>query len=218
MLANTLASGRRRLPAATRTSYAEQMALAGSTEDDRMLIGRCLDGEQSAWDALVDRYSRLVFSIPRRYGLTDADAEDVHQNVFISLFRHLEKLDEPDRLAGWLCTTAHRESWRIGRRNPDTAASLDQLVVDVGSPNGADAERWEREHLVRIGLERLGGRCQDLLAALFAEQQPDYEAISQALGMPVGSIGPTRARCFGKLRTILTDLGLAPSEKAVQKP
>jgi len=183
-----------------------------SSLDDVDLVARCLDGRTDAWERLVDRYARLVRSIPRRYGLNDADADDVAQATFIQLHRSLDRLRDAERLSSWLITTAHRESWRVGRKRPDTADHLQETIADVGTPDPADAARWEREHAVRTALAELGGRCEALLTRLFRDPSPDYHGIARDLDMPVGSIGPTRARCFGKLAPILRRLGVAPDD------
>ncbi|MFK7962083.1 MAG: RNA polymerase sigma factor [Phycisphaerales bacterium] len=181
-----------------------------SRSDDQTLIRRCAEGRQDAWDALVARYERLVYSVPRRYGLDPADAEDVAQATFVQLFRRLETLRDESSLASWLITTAHRESWRVGRRRPTTAAHLAETIPDVGTPDPVQAAAWERAELVRRALDELGGRCRDLLRLLFSADRPDYSAIAGTLGIAIGSIGPTRARCFAKLMPILDRLGLTP--------
>lgn len=182
--------------------------------DDATLVAGCLAGRQDAWDALVDRHARLVRSVPRRYGLGDSDADDVAQAVFLQLHRRLETLRDADRLTSWLITTAHRESWRVGRARPDLADHLAETIADVGQPDAGDAARWERSDAVRRGLAELGGRCEALLVRLFRDERPDYEAIARELDMPVGSIGPTRARCFSKLAPILRRLGVGPESES----
>jgi len=180
---------------------------------DPKLIEACLRGEQGAWDALVDQYGRLVYSIARRYGMAETDADDVFQNVFIILLRRLESLRDQTRLSAWIITTTHRECWRVGKRSGNTA-DIDERIADVGQPSEDRAALWEQQHVVRLGLERLSGSCQELLQALFMEEsEASYEVIAERLGIKVGSIGPTRARCFRKLEKILLDLGLqAPAD------
>lgn len=182
--------------------------------DDTKLVQACLTGRQEAWNTLVERYSRLVYSIPRRYGLSEADAEDVAQSVFLTLYNHLANLRDQRRLASWLITTAHRETWRIGRKR-GKYPSLDEQIHDVAAPDDDQIETWERQHLLHEGLKILGGSCEKLLRVLFLEKEElSYEQIAERLGMRVGSIGPTRARCFKKLAAILRKLGLdeeAPS-------
>ncbi len=176
--------------------------------DDSKLIQGCLAGRQEAWNTLVDRYSRLVYSIPRRYGLSEADAEDVTQTVFLSLYNHLHSLRDQRRLASWLITTAHRETWRVGRKR-GKYPTLDEQIHDVAAPEDEQIEAWERQQLLHEGLKILGGSCERLLRVLFLEKQElSYEQVAERLGMRVGSIGPTRARCFKKLAEILRKLGL----------
>jgi RNA polymerase sigma factor (sigma-70 family) len=177
---------------------------------DPILVQRCIAGDARAWDELVDRYGRLVCSIPRRYGLSEADAEDVMQATFLLLHQHLPRLRDRTRLSSWLITTAHRESWRVGKSR-GTYVDLDDAMVSVADPREEDALAWERQQIVREALGELGGRCEQLLRALFMEDgEPSYEAIAARLNMPLGSIGPTRARCFEKLEKLLIAKGIEP--------
>ncbi len=179
---------------------------------DPALIAACLAGKPRAWDELVERYGRLVYSIPRRYGLSDADSDDVFQSVFMALHRNLASLRNQTRLSAWLISTTHRECWRVGRRRGDYP-ELDEQIRDVSSPPDADVERWERQHQIQEGLKLLGGQCEALLRMLFLDSgDPGYDVIAEKLGMRVGSIGPTRARCFEKLQKILTDMGVRADE------
>lgn len=179
-------------------------------ESDPALVQACLAGDEAAWEELVDRYGRLVYSIPRRNGLAEADADDVFQNVFATLFRRLGDLRDQTRLSSWLITTAHRESWRVGKL-ARRSVELDDGVASAAAPPLDEVARAEREQAVRQALRRLDGRCRELLTALFlAPETPSYEAIGARLGMPVGSIGPTRARCFTKLEAVLRELGIEP--------
>ena len=181
-------------------------------KSDPALVEACLRGEKSAWDELVERYGRLVYSIPRRYGLSPADADDVFQNVFLTAHRSLGTLRDQTRLSAWLITTAHRESWRIGKR-ADRYPDLDEHIANVAAPMENDLLAWERQHLVRQGLTALGGTCEKLLKLIFMDQgNPSYEAIAEEIGIKVGSIGPTRARCLEKLEKILAESGLFEGE------
>lgn len=175
---------------------------------DPALIQSCLDGDESAWNELVERYGRLVYSIPRRYGLAGPDADDVFQNVFSIVLRRLPTLRDRTRLSAWLITTTHRECWRLGKL-ASTDAELVEGLVDVSAPPAQQLMLWERQHLVRQALSQLDARCQALLTALFLEPEtPNYEEIAARLGMAVGSVGPTRARCFKKLEAILVEMGV----------
>jgi RNA polymerase sigma factor (sigma-70 family) len=176
---------------------------------DADLVRACLAGDDTAWHELVDRFGRLVYSIPARYGFCDADARDVFQTVFTILYRKLDGIREADRLASWLIRTTHRECYRLAKRSPPSGG-LDETIPDAGAPAEQQAAVWERRQQVRQALRQLGGRCEQLLTALFlASGRPSYDAIAEQLGMKVGSIGPTRARCFKKLEQILVEMGLA---------
>lgn len=178
---------------------------------DPELIEACLAGRPRAWDELVERYSRLVYSVPRRMGMNDADAADVYQNVFLILYRKLDTLRDDTLLARWLLTTAQREAWRLGRRQRNRPEhGVEELEYEA--PDDDQLDRLEQQHIVRSALDRLGGPCEKLLTALFLNPgNPSYDAIAESLGMKVGSIGPTRARCFRKLEKLLTDMGLDAS-------
>lgn len=178
------------------------------TITDAELVRRCLDADQAAWSALVDRYQRLVFSVALRSGCDRNDADDVFQVVFTTLYRRLHALRDVDRLASWLITTAQREAWRVARaRRP--LAELDERTEDSG-PLAADvAEAADRDQRVRQAMAQLDDRCRGLLTALFLESdRADYAALAARLGMPVGSIGPTRGRCLKKLERLLAAAGI----------
>lgn len=183
--------------------------LASSWPDDPALVAACLRGDQRAWEAVVDRYGRLVYSIPRRAGLSEADADDVFQVVFVALLRALPGLRDQTRLSSWLITTARRESWRVSARARAGGVELDEAIPDGASAPVEDVARWEREQAVRAAMARLDPKCRDLLTALFLDPDPDaYGVIAERLGMAIGSIGPTRARCFRKLEPLLREAGL----------
>ena len=177
-------------------------------QSDPGLVRACLDGDQRAWEELVDRYGRLVYANHRRMGFSEADADDSFQSVFAPLLRHLPNLRDRTRLSAWLITTTRRERWRFGRTAP-RQDDLDNALPDDAEAPLAEIERGEREQAVRQAMRRLDGRFRDLLTALFLEPAaPAYEAIGARLGMPVGSIGPTRARCLRKLETLLREEGI----------
>lgn len=169
------------------------------------LLERCLAGDQAAWSALVDRYAGLVYAIARAHRLDEPACDDVAQAVFAALVRRLPELREPRALPGWISTSAQRECWRVRAR---TRREPVGTPADDGSPVQPAPDRLEaieQAQRVREALDELGGRCRDLLVALYmtGTAEPDYPALSRQLGMPVGSIGPTRARCLAKLARIL---------------
>ncbi len=185
---------------------------------DAEIIEACLGGDQSAWAELIDRYGRLVYSIPRRYRFSDADADDVFQSVFATLHQKMGTIRDRERLAAWLSRTTHRECYRLDRRS-GSSAGLDDCVADAVEPAGEQAERWERQHLVRQALRRLGGPCEELLSLLFLSPgPPSYEAVARRLGIKPGSIGPTRSRCFAKLEKILREMGVEPAAGSEARP
>jgi RNA polymerase sigma factor (sigma-70 family) len=184
--------------------------------DDTALVRACRAGDQEAWEQLIRRYQRLVYSIPLRAGLDDDSAAEVFQRVFTVLFEKLDTLAQPERLRSWLVTTARRESIVASKRqrrttrfpeSEDDAESID--LPDPGLLPGEELERLEQQQLVRQALSMLDERCQSLLQLLFfRSDSPPYAEVAAALGMREGSIGPTRARCLEKLRSRVDELGL----------
>jgi len=169
---------------------------------ERELLDRCRAGDGTAWEALLDDYERLVFSIPLRYGLSREDAADIAQLVFTELLQSLDALREDERLAGWLATVARRQSWRVlERRKREPAVAELPDVPDDDDP----AEAWTRVEWLYDGLLSLDERCRELLVALYLQGGDDsYAEVAKRLGRPIGSIGPTRARCLERLRGILS--------------
>jgi RNA polymerase sigma factor (sigma-70 family) len=167
------------------------------------LVVGAAGGDTNAWDELVDRFSGLVWHIARGHRLGDADAADVAQTVWLRLVESLPRLREPAALGGWLATTTRHECLRVlrisGREVPDESDALVDIPSTDASPE-AVAELAEDRQLVRAALDRLSERCRTLLRALAYSPDDSYADISAALGMPVGSIGPTRARCLQRLR------------------
>ena len=179
----------------------------GVFDQDETLVCRCIEGDSRAWESLVAQYSGLVYSIARAFGLREDQCDDVAQSVFLSLTRGLSSLKEPKALRGWISTTTRREASRVRRSALKRAAST--LEVDpVGRERAVNeaADEAERIFVLRNALHELGERCRKLLEALYVERQaPDYQTISERLGMPVGSIGPTRIRCLAKLAELLRE-------------
>jgi RNA polymerase sigma factor (sigma-70 family) len=171
---------------------------------------------------LIQRYARLVHSVPVRYGLTPAEVDDVGQDVFVALAQQLHQVEDPERLPAWLVTTARRISWRALHQRRIEAPAHDADITDSETPSGelvgparmpTMAELltgWDRLAALDQGMAQLAGRCRQLLTMVFLDPaEPSYDEISAALGMPKGSIGPTRNRCLAQLRAILEGLGYA---------
>ena len=186
-----------------------------SPETDATLVERCRAGDATAWAALVQRFQRLVYAIAMRAGLDEHAAADVFQTVFSRLLEHLPRLAQPERVQAWVVTTAKREALRQRRqaqRHPSLTRAddaegdgLEDRLADE-SPLAEDAlATLQQLDLLRAGLGRLDQRCRDLLLLLFNDEDaaPVYEDVARRLAMPVGSIGPTRSRCLGKLRKLM---------------
>lgn len=170
---------------------------------DPELFSRCIASDPAAWDRLISTHAPLVYAVARAQGLREDQCDDVAQSVFSALVRRISTIRDPQALPAWLIVSAKREAWRV-LRSADTAATSSESPDPEADP--ADVTRFETLFLVRSALEELGGRCQELLTLLFlADPSPNYEVIAQRLAMPVGSIGPTRARCLAKLAVILHD-------------
>ena len=169
------------------------------------LVTRARNGDTQAWDALVQRHAPLIWSICRRYRLGGADAEDVAQAVWLRLVDQLDKLRDPAAIAGWLATTTRRECCRQLRaaRRPQTAwPQLDAETIPDERAGTAEHELLaaERHAALREAFAHLTPRDQQLITILTADPPVPYAEISARLGIPVGSIGPSRGRCLAKLR------------------
>lgn len=188
------------------------------------LVRHCIQGDVDAWSRLVERYARLVHAVPVRHGLKPHEVDDVGQEVFLALAQNLHEIEDPERLPGWLATTARRVTWRVIQRRRQEE-SLDSeggiggesgeaggrtLVLVATTPTPDDLLlTWSRQEALAQGMERLQSRCRQLLLLLFLDHtEPSYDEISEQLGLPKGSIGPTRNRCLQQLRAILEGLGV----------
>ena len=196
------------------------MAIAEATAlSDEQLLAGCRRGEEGAWEALVLRYQRLIYAIPRRAGLDEDAAAEVFQDVFTTLLESIDAIEQPSRLQAWLVTTAKRKTWRtVGRAKalrPFASGEdegSDELydLADEGLLPDEALTRLEEQHLVRAALGELGERCRALLQMLFyAAEPPPYSEVAAALGTSEGSIGPTRARCLKKLLDALKKKGFS---------
>lgn len=176
------------------------------------LLRRAEAGDTAAWHDLVDRFAPLVWSVARGFRLDAVAAADVSQTVWLRLVEHLGRLREPEALAGWLTTTTRNECLRVVRREGRELPSDDTFgLADRPSPAPGPEELLvldERRGQVWRALATLSPRCQALLRTLAVAPDASYAEVSAALDMPIGSIGPTRSRCFGHLRKALAGLGV----------
>lgn len=185
---------------------------------DERLVTACRRGDESAWEALVKRYQRLIYSIPRRAGLDEDASADVFQNVFASLVERLDAIEQPDRVSAWLVTAARRETWRTilnqkaSRSNSIQNEEGEDEMLDIADNSPLPEEimlKLEKQHQVRQAVESLDSRCQQLLKLLFySPEPPSYSQVASELGLPEGSIGPNRARCLQKMLRILKKFSL----------
>jgi RNA polymerase sigma factor (sigma-70 family) len=187
------------------------------------LVNRAAQGDKHAWDALVARYAPLIWSICRKHRLGDADAEDVGQNVWLQLVGQLGKIRDPAALPGWLVTVTRRECLRVmgaERRQPVIGYVIDVEAIADERFMTAEQELLaaERHAALREAFATLPPSDQRLVALLLEEPPVPYTEISARLGIPVGSIGPTRRRCLDKLRrypavAALIDTGTNPADE-----
>lgn len=190
------------------------------TEDVGQLVRSAATGDAAAWSSLVQRFSNLVWSVARAHLLSPADAEEVYQITWLRLTEHLGRIKEPDRIAGWLATTARNESLKVIRARARLTVTSDPLVLDRGSEDDSPehlaieaedaAGQAQRTRQVWAAFQRLPERCQQLLRILVSTPAPSYSAIAEMLGMPIGSIGPTRGRCLARMRRLLGGDGPGP--------
>jgi len=173
---------------------------------DQALLRDCAAGDSHAWQRLLDQYEALIYSIPLNYGLTREDAADIVQITFAALLAQINSLRPDSNVGGWLATVARRHTWRIIERKKRTpTAEFDPEATAALLPERTSAiTRWELTEWLHAGLALLGQRCRELLTALYLEEQePAYAEVAQRLGLAVGSIGATRARCLQSLKQIL---------------
>ena len=184
---------------------------AAETWPDDRLVRECLNGNNAAWAALIDKYRRLVASIPVKYQLAPDDAADVFQQVWIDLYRDLGRLERGEGLRSWLITAAARRCLLVKQRAQRTVpiSGVEHDLADRGPDAAAIHAEAEREQKIREAIEQLPPRCRELVGMLFFEDRPrPYVQVAHALGLAPGSIGFIRGRCLTKLRKALEKAGL----------
>jgi RNA polymerase sigma factor (sigma-70 family) len=176
-----------------------------SRGDNGLLVAAAARGDQSAWNELVERYTPLTMSVIRRYRLASHDAADINQMLWLRLVEHLNEIRDPQALPKWIETTTRNECFRVLRSarrtqpfdhlaSAELAGEADDVELD------AEVLRAERNQALREAFAQLPAQCQAILSMLVADPRVSYSEISERLEIPVGSIGPTRARCLGRLR------------------
>jgi RNA polymerase sigma factor (sigma-70 family) len=184
------------------------------TISDEKLVLACRKGDEAAWEALVNRYQRLIYTIPRRAGLDEDQSSEIFQDVFATLLRKLDEIEQPERLHAWIVTTARRLTWRFIKNEKSPARTVSYRQEEDGGeaaqvPDDAPLPdevllRLEEQQKVRRAVAALDERCRKLIQMLFYQPvSPSYAEIAAALGTTEGSIGPTRARCLQKMLRLM---------------
>jgi len=181
---------------------------------DERLVKACLNGDEQAWSALIDKYKNLIYSIPIKYGASPEDAGDIFQAVCLELFSQLSNLRKPAALRGWLVTiTAHQSfHWKRKHRKrtniEQTTLDDEGFGADPAVPPDDVTDEAEREQIMRDATARLSPRCQERIGVLFYVEPPlPYRDVAQRLGLAVGSIGFIRGRCLKRLQKTLLAMG-----------
>ncbi len=173
---------------------------------DAELLRRCKRADDQAWDILVRRYEGLVFGVAVQCQLTREEAADITQTTFMALLDSIDTLRERERLPGWLCTVARRSAWRAKRRGMREKGLPGHVVPDIGDQIVDPIADWEQAAWLHEALQRLPQPCRDLIVALYFDpMNPSYRAVADRTGRAIGTIGPMRARCLARLRTIMSD-------------
>jgi RNA polymerase sigma factor (sigma-70 family) len=186
----------------------------GLEKTDAELVRACRRGDEAAWNALVERYQRLIITIPRRAGLSEEQAADVFQEVFLTLFEKLDEIEQPEKIRSWMVTTAKFKTWGVvrgekGFRTPETEAEMELEMASLADNSPLADERLielEQQHQIRTALKELEERCQKILSMIYLRDAgaTSYSEVAAAIGVGETSISPMRSRCLQKLAKILT--------------
>lgn len=196
-----------------------RMANGPLMSDLEVLVRKCKAGDSASWAELVERFQALVWSSIYRIGLRNEDAEDTFQKVFLILYRNLDRLDSALALPKWLATTATREAIRLHRQNREKGTAALDAIENLDEMLASDDLLVEdmtiaavQSEAIRKVMSRLPGKCPELLAMLYSDDESSYEEVRTKLGIPSGSIGPTRSRCIERLRQALISTNFFESE------
>ncbi len=180
------------------------------------LVGAAGEGNQQAWGELVTRFGGMIASVGRRYGLSPTDIGELQQTTWLRLVENLHRIEQPERVGGWLATTASRHSLQMLKQASRYAVGAEQILANLPDEKTTSAvdllpAEGENKELLRAWV-RLKPRCQELLKLLLSDHEGGYKELSQLLSMPIGSIGPTRARCLEHLRRLIAEEGITKFE------
>jgi RNA polymerase sigma factor (sigma-70 family) len=180
------------------------------SETDADLIQGCRRGDERAWERVLDRYERLIYSIALKHGLSVDEAADITQITFTILLQSLDSLREDTRLAAWLSTVAKRHVWRrLDKRRREQVSPEEDLASQDWSHGDSEnpIRMWEQVEWLRDGLQQLDERCRQLLTCLYFEAKSlSYQEVASRFSLSVGSVGPTRARCLERLKSIMAEV------------
>lgn len=180
--------------------------------DDAALVRACRNGDESAWNELVDRYQRLIITIPRRAGLSEEQASDVFQEVFMTLLEKIDEIEQPDRIRSWMVTTAKFKTWAAvrgekGHFAPETDEEMELEMANLRDTNPLADElliEVEQQHLIRTAMAKLEERCRTILSMIYLrDRAASYAQVAETIGVGETSISPLRARCLQKLAKLL---------------
>lgn len=180
---------------------------------DAELVRLCRKGDQAAWDLLVERYQRLIYAVPRRAGLSEEQAADVFQEVFLTLLQKIDEIEQPDKIRSWMVTTAKFKTWGIirgskGFYSSETGEEMEAEMASIVDKSPLADEllvELEEQHLIRAALEKLEERCRTILSMIYLrDTAASYLEVGAAIGVGETSISPMRSRCLKKLEKILS--------------
>jgi RNA polymerase sigma factor (sigma-70 family) len=173
------------------------------------LVQRAKESDSRAWAELVARFNGMIAATGRRYRLSPSDISELQQTTWLRLVENLHRIEQPERVGGWLATTARRESLVLVRRASKYRPGADEMLANMADKHLPEPDTRpiaeERKVVMRAAWEQLRPRCQELLSLLIDEDPMGYKDLSKLLDMPVGSIGPTRARCLEYLRRLVEE-------------
>ena len=184
----------------------------GLAKTDAELIRACRRGDEIAWSELVDRYQRLIYTVPRRAGLSEEQSADVLQEVFLTLFEKLDEIRQPEKIRSWIVTTAKFKTWGAirgekGFHSPETEEEMEAEMANLPDTSPlADAIliELEEQHLIRTALKEMEERCQKILSMIYLQDSAaTYAEVAREIGVGETSVSPLRARCLKKLAKIL---------------
>lgn len=191
-----------------------EFSARGLEKSDAALVKACRAGDQDAWNELVERYQRLIITIPRRAGLSEEQASDVFQEVFLTLFEKLDEIREPDKIRSWMVTTAKFKTWGVvrgekgfKRGGAETEEEMEQEMAGLADASPLADEMLievEQQHMIRTALKQLEERCRTILSMIYMRAEAaSYAEVARAVGVGETSISPMRSRCLQKLAKIL---------------